>query len=601
MKKRHQFIVTICFLLASLMGLPVQADGKLPSGVSQHEIGKEITAFVDKNKETTAAMETAVFTADTTIYEGYFGYMNKETGLRADEDSVFEWGSITKTVTWISLMQQVEAGKVDLKADIRTYLPKGFLKNLTYDQPVTVLDLMNHQGGFQESVSNLAIESPDQRLPLEDFLRKVQPPQIDAPGTVTAYSNWGTALAAYIVQRVSGEDFADYVRGHIFEPLGMKDSLIRTDRSDNAFVKEQRERNHSYYPTGQLRGRADDYTNDYPAGSIISTLGDLKTYGQALLKQEAGPIFKDKETWKKLFSPSSYYPNSHTARNRHGFWDSHYAVTLTGHPGGMDGYTTNLVLDLKHGIGMVVMTNQQTEQVYNAEMLELVFGQPKRPKAGKLKNRYYVSSARIEHGPLSYLEFLFTNDGQSAIFKNRVLNKFYSIGRLDNGREVVAAGSMDNLAVPSWKIWVNYASLLMFVLAVLYALLHLIYLSSHWLFYKMKGQSSGSGDQWSSLSLGLTLLLGLLGGYFIYQTLLMMMDHRMQGINEQQWLIFIIAFLTPLLVLVLSKTFWGYLQQQRTEPRLTWKMRLHRCLTGLAGLSMIWFIYYWDLYQWWLI
>lgn len=294
MKKLICIIFTVLLLLSHLIGGPVRADEKLPSGTSSQEIGNQITSFVEDNKESTAAMETAVFKADTTTYEGYFGYMNKETGLKADETSVFEWGSITKTVTWLSVMQQVEAGQIDLKTDIRTYLPKGFLKNLNFDKPVTMLELMNHQGGFQESLSNLSLESPAQALSLEDYLREVQPPQIDAPGTVTAYSNWGTALAAYIVQRVSGEDFADYVHGHIFEPLGMKHSLIRTDRSDNTLVKKQRERNHSYYPTGELRGKANDYTNDYPTGAIISTLGDLKTYGQALLKQEDGPIFKHK-------------------------------------------------------------------------------------------------------------------------------------------------------------------------------------------------------------------------------------------------------------------------------------------------------------------
>ena len=74
--------------------------------------------------------------------------MNKEKKLAVDDSSVFEWGSTTKITVWVSIMQFWEEGKIDLKTDIKEFLPKDFLTNPKYDKPVTMLDLMNHQAGF---------------------------------------------------------------------------------------------------------------------------------------------------------------------------------------------------------------------------------------------------------------------------------------------------------------------------------------------------------------------------------------------------------------------------------------------------------------------
>ena len=85
-----------------------------------------------------------------TLYQKNFGYTDKEKKLAVDDKSVFEWGSTTKITVWVSVMQLWEEGKIDLKTDIREYLPQNLLKNLKYDKPITMLDLMNHQAGFED-------------------------------------------------------------------------------------------------------------------------------------------------------------------------------------------------------------------------------------------------------------------------------------------------------------------------------------------------------------------------------------------------------------------------------------------------------------------
>lgn len=126
-------------------------------------------------------------------------------------------------------MQLAEQGTIDLEADINTYLPEGFLHNRVYDTPVTMLNLMNHNAGFEESVIGMATGKEERILPLEEYLLEFQPEQVFEPGTVCAYSNWSTTLAAYVVERVSGVPYYEYVRTNIFEPLEMKDTSICAD------------------------------------------------------------------------------------------------------------------------------------------------------------------------------------------------------------------------------------------------------------------------------------------------------------------------------------------------------------------------------------
>ena len=90
------------------------------------------------------------------VFSKAYGYADLEKNIPMDfENTVFEWGSISKTFIWVSVMQLVEEGKIDLEEDIRNYLPKGFLKNLHYDKPVTMLNLMNHTAGFEDEIVNI--------------------------------------------------------------------------------------------------------------------------------------------------------------------------------------------------------------------------------------------------------------------------------------------------------------------------------------------------------------------------------------------------------------------------------------------------------------
>lgn len=399
------FKVWICALmaLAVVICLPVKARAEaLPSGTGFGEIGAEIEKFVAEHESTTAGMDVSVFSGYETVYTGYFGYADKENALAVDETTVMEWGSASKLLVWVSAMQLWEQGKLDLNADIAEYLPAELCENRSFDAPVTMLNLMNHNAGYQEVVADIFLKDADKVLPLEEALKAHAPAQIFEPGTVTAYSNWGCALAALVVERVSGQDYVEYVHENIFEPLGMSNTALAADLSDNSAVAQKRMELQCYTTEGELLPDCFYYIPIYPAGMCTSTLGDFEKFGKALL-DENSPLFQSKETWQTLFTPTNYLGNSDVPANFHGFWALHYGVLTVGHGGNTAGCSSYLLLDLESKTGVVVMTNQEGEGVYNMNMMSLIFGEYSEQKyfgaERELPTGIYTPARTFRKGP----------------------------------------------------------------------------------------------------------------------------------------------------------------------------------------------------------
>ena len=226
----------------SLTASAEAAERQTPSGIAYSDIGGSIDSFIKEREAGLASCEVSVFDSDGVIYNGYYGYSDIENNVAADENTVYEWGSTSKMLVWTSVMQQWERGNIDLEADIRTYLPDGFLTKLQYpDEKITMLDLMSHKAGFQESFYENQEAAPDDVYDsLEDAVKACECWQAFHVGEYTAYSNWGTALAAFIVEQTSGEDYVTYVNENIFEPLGMEHSSIDPLQRDNEWVAQKR-------------------------------------------------------------------------------------------------------------------------------------------------------------------------------------------------------------------------------------------------------------------------------------------------------------------------------------------------------------------------
>src|SRR5215217_6189386 len=185
-------------------------DGLVPLQIKQSDIAGATVSIVKDGK--------------LLLAKGY-GYadVEKQKPVSAQE-TLFRPGSISKLFTWTAIMQLYEQGKLDLDRDVNEYLdykiPDAFGK------PITLKNIMTHTPGFEEQIKDLFTNTPGSPN-LGEYLKTHIPARIYPPGTVPAYSNYATALAGYIVERISGERFDDYVERHIFTPLGMEHATFR--------------------------------------------------------------------------------------------------------------------------------------------------------------------------------------------------------------------------------------------------------------------------------------------------------------------------------------------------------------------------------------
>ncbi len=384
---------TLCLILAIVcmvaVIVPVSAEGQkqsvLVSYKNKDKVKSAILDFVEENKANTPSVSITVFDDKQDICTIAYGYANKTDNIAADENTVYEWGSISKLLVWTSAMQLYEQGKLDLNEDIRTYLPKGFLKNLSYDEPITMIDLMNHAGGFQEIVSKIETEDINEIIPLDEELSNSAPAQVAHPGETVSYSNWGAALGGYIVSCISGMDYADYVHKYIFDKLGMEHTYLRPDASDNEWAAKKRSELHSYaisFPEQELmdmgEGRA--YITLYPAGSTAGTISDLAKFAKALLSNSKDcPLFEKDDTLDVMVSPSRTFGDG-SPRICHGMFYTLYGDGLYGHGGNTKGCSSDLQLDLKNKTGYVMMINTQSDRVYTSGLPELLYGKKEIPE-----------------------------------------------------------------------------------------------------------------------------------------------------------------------------------------------------------------------------
>jgi CubicO group peptidase (beta-lactamase class C family) len=269
------------------------------------------------------------------------------------ETSIFRLASISKLFTWISAMQLVEQGKLDLDTDVNKYL--DFQIAPAFGKPITVRNLMTHTGGFEEEIRDVLITDPKKATPLREFLIENQPHRIFPPGEVPAYSNYGVGLGGYIVQRVSGEPFEKYVDEHIFQPLGMKHSSFNQPLAEglSPFASD------GYRNNTEKPAIGFEIFSPAPAGGISSTASDMGRFAQALLnggEWEGHRILKPETLqamWTKQFVASDALPPQCM-----GFYQTwRNGLHFIGHDGDLIAFHSTFLLEPKEKLVLFVSFN----------------------------------------------------------------------------------------------------------------------------------------------------------------------------------------------------------------------------------------------------
>ena len=182
-------------------------DGAMHVGMEEHHVTGAVVSIVKDGK---------------VLFAKGYGKSNLAKGTPIDPaTSLFRIGSTTKTLTWTAVMQLVEDGKLDLDTDVNTYL-KGVKLPEVFGKPITLREIMTHTAGFEEGFLGYLINSdPKAQIPIETAMAVHRPAEVSPPGSMSAYSNYGAALAGLIVEQVSGVPFNAYIETHIFAPLDM--------------------------------------------------------------------------------------------------------------------------------------------------------------------------------------------------------------------------------------------------------------------------------------------------------------------------------------------------------------------------------------------
>lgn len=358
MRKLIQLLFVFVILFAVFCPtLPVQAK----QGLDPDEVEAFFDDYLGTQMESNhiAGAAVAVVQDGQVLFIKGYGYADVANNIPVDpEKTVFTLGSLTKIFTWTAVMQLVERGQLDLDVDVNTYL--DFKIPNTYSEPVTLSHLMSHTAGFEDNFFDQMTATPAELVPLGEWLRTHIPARVRPPEQVSAYSNYGAALAGYIVERVSGLSYDEYMEQNILIPLGMTRTTSRQPMPA-ALAKDVSEcyvfANGKYQP----QPATDVSLNVAPAGAFRSTAADMARFMIAHLNEgqygDAGIL---QPATAQLMHSQSFTHDPHVNGMAHGFWElDRNGQEIIGHAGSHFIFNSMLMLFPEQELGVFVVTNSQ--------------------------------------------------------------------------------------------------------------------------------------------------------------------------------------------------------------------------------------------------
>jgi len=305
----------------------------------------------------------AVVQGDQIIFAKGYGYADIENRRRVVANQThFRAGSVSKLFIWTAVMQLAEQGKLDLDADINTYL-KDFQVPATYSKPITMKKLMTHTSGFEDLAigGRTFVRNQSDVLPLAEYMETKMPDRVCPPGELTAYSNYGAALAAYIVEQVSGMPFDKYVEKNILVPLEMNNTSFSQPLPSGMASNMS---NGYFYSNNVYTAKPFEYVQGWPAGSISSTSGDMARFMVAHLQngKYGNSRILQEDTARKMHS--HLFTNDPRVNGMaYGFWEINPEnPRIIGHGGDTLLFHSQLILILENQLGLFVSCNEQASE-----------------------------------------------------------------------------------------------------------------------------------------------------------------------------------------------------------------------------------------------
>jgi CubicO group peptidase (beta-lactamase class C family) len=271
----------VCTALLMLYAAMAVAQEKTPP---PEMTAADVATFFDglvpaeRERADVAGLVIAVVKGGRLLFSKGYGYSDIVTKKPVSPDAtLFRPGSISKLFTWTAVMQLVEQGKLDLDRDVNEYL--DFRIPPTYSKPITLRNIMTHTSGFEETVKELFVSSERELKPLGQYLKEHLPARIFSPGTTPAYSNYATSMAGYIVERISGQPFEQYVSEHLLVPLRLTHTTFSQPLP--AHLKPLMS---SGYQFASQSAKPFEFVEAFPAGSVSTSALDMTRFMLAHLR-----------------------------------------------------------------------------------------------------------------------------------------------------------------------------------------------------------------------------------------------------------------------------------------------------------------------------
>jgi CubicO group peptidase (beta-lactamase class C family) len=422
---------------------------KPPSGV--HELtATDVEAFLDGlvplqlKSDDLAGATVAVVKDGKVLFARGYGYadVKQKKPVSADE-TLFRPGSVSKLFTWTAVMQLFERGMLDLDRDVNDYI--DFKIPDAFGKPITLKNLLTHTPGFEEQIKDLFSAEPAPP-PLGQYLKAHVPRRIYPPGTIPAYSNYGAALAGYIVERVSNKPFNEYVEENIFKPLGMTRSTFAqplpatlTGLMSNG------------YRLGSDEPKEFEVVSVPPAGSLSSTASDIARFITAHLQDgQFGDVRILKPETARLMHSRLFALDDAANAMAYGFYEeSRNGHRIIGHAGDTQYFHSDLHLILDAGVGFFISYNSagrggvSPRTVLWESFLDRYF--PSTPPSDAT-----LTSAAQDAKTISG-KYMLSRRSESSFLKTASLVGEFTVSAVDNGSIQVAELPASNGRPKRWR------------------------------------------------------------------------------------------------------------------------------------------------------
>jgi CubicO group peptidase (beta-lactamase class C family) len=349
---------------------------------------QDFGAYVDGVRKTfnVPGIAVAIVKDGKVVFEQGYGLREVGKPDKVDAHTLFAIASNTKAFTAAALQMLAEQGKVDMDGRVTDYLPWFQMSDPYVTHEMRVRDLLAHRSGLSLGAGDLLYWPPTSYTTQEVVERLSKVPLANGFRSHYAYDNILFAVATLVIEKVSGQSYADYLREHIFKPVGMDESLV-----DMTYLRPGMD-----YATGHALFDFKDlkpvppmaWLNDPGAGGIYASVHDLAKWMNVQLAGGELPGTDANGKPRRLFSQDSQnqmwtmltpipvskppipelqslMPNF-SGYGEGWFLSDYHGQKLVWHTGGWPGMVSRVTLVPGQKLGVVVLTNQESGAAFNA-------------------------------------------------------------------------------------------------------------------------------------------------------------------------------------------------------------------------------------------